>query len=78
MPWRNFPVDVLIDGEAIGDTFHAFDLLELKGSNIHQRPYLPSMNHHQGQRPPHRNPAAPPASVFHRQNHPPFPIAPNL
>ncbi len=33
-------VDVLIDGEAIGDTLHAFDLLELKGSNIRQRPYL--------------------------------------
>jgi bifunctional non-homologous end joining protein LigD len=33
-------VDVLIDGEAIGDTLHAFDLLELKGSDIRNRPYL--------------------------------------
>ncbi len=37
---EELPVDVLIDGEAIGDTLHAFDLLELKGSNIRQRPYL--------------------------------------
>ncbi len=37
---ENLPVDVLIDGEAVGDTLHAFDLLELKGTNIRQRPYL--------------------------------------
>lgn len=34
------PVDALIDGEAIGDTLHAFDLLEVKNSDIRNRPYL--------------------------------------
>jgi bifunctional non-homologous end joining protein LigD len=33
-------VDVLIDGEAVGETLHAFDLLELKNTDIRNRPYL--------------------------------------
>ncbi len=33
------PTDALIDGEAVGDTLHAFDLLELAGSDIRPRPY---------------------------------------
>ncbi len=31
------PVDVLIDGEAVGDTLHVFDLLESKGNDMRQR-----------------------------------------
>ena len=34
------PVDVLIDGEAVGDTLHVFDLLESKGNDMRQRRYL--------------------------------------
>ena len=34
------PFDVLIDGEAVGDTLHAFDLLEMNGNDLRQRPYL--------------------------------------
>ena len=34
------PFDVLIDGEAVGDTLHAFDLLEVKGNDLRQRRYL--------------------------------------
>ena len=34
------PFDVLIDGEAVGDTLHAFDLLEVKGTDIRQRRYI--------------------------------------
>lgn len=34
------PVDVLIDGEAVGDTLHAFDLLEVKGYDIRTNAYL--------------------------------------
>jgi bifunctional non-homologous end joining protein LigD len=34
------PFDVLIDGEAVGDTLHAFDLLEVKGYDLRQRGYL--------------------------------------
>ena len=37
---EEIPFDVLIDGEAVGDTLHAFDLLEVKGNNIRQRRYL--------------------------------------
>jgi bifunctional non-homologous end joining protein LigD len=37
---RAFPVDALIDGEAIGDTLHAFDLLEVQGHDLRQRHYL--------------------------------------
>ncbi|MEI7911839.1 MAG: WGR domain-containing protein [Verrucomicrobiota bacterium] len=33
-------VDVLIDGEAVGETLHAFDLLEVKGIDMRQRRYL--------------------------------------
>jgi bifunctional non-homologous end joining protein LigD len=29
---EHIPFDVLIDGEAVGDTLHAFDLLEVKGN----------------------------------------------
>ena len=29
---EHIPFDVLIDGEAVGDTLHAFDLLEVKGT----------------------------------------------
>lgn len=32
--------DVLIDGEAVGDTLHAFDLLEFNGSNLRQLGHL--------------------------------------
>jgi len=31
---------VLIDGEAVGDTLYAFDLLEVKGNDLRQRRYL--------------------------------------
>lgn len=34
------PHDVLIDGEAVGDTLHAFDLLEVKGNDLRQRRYM--------------------------------------
>ena len=34
------PVDVLLDGEAVGDTFHAFDLLEVKGHDVRNQAYL--------------------------------------
>jgi len=37
---EHIPCDVLIDGEAVGDTLHAFDLLEVKGNNLRQRRYL--------------------------------------
>jgi bifunctional non-homologous end joining protein LigD len=34
------PGDCLIDGEAVGDTLHAFDLLELNGRDLRQLRYL--------------------------------------
>ena len=34
------PFDVLIDGEAVGGTLHAFDLLEVKGTDMRRRRYL--------------------------------------
>ena len=34
------PGDCLIDGEAVGDTLHAFDLLEVNGQDLRQRRYL--------------------------------------
>ncbi|MEI6607829.1 MAG: hypothetical protein WCP35_21210, partial [Verrucomicrobiota bacterium] len=34
------PFDVLIDGEAVGETLHAFDLLEVKGNDLRQRRYI--------------------------------------
>lgn len=34
------PGDCLIDGEAVGDSFHAFDLLELNGRDLRQQRYL--------------------------------------
>jgi len=34
------PVDVLLDGEVVGDTLHAFDLLEVKGHDIRNQAYL--------------------------------------
>ena len=34
------PGDCLIDGEAVGDTLHAFDLLEVNGRDQRQRRYL--------------------------------------
>jgi bifunctional non-homologous end joining protein LigD len=37
---EELPVDVLIDGEAIGDTLHAFDLLESKGRDLRPLRYL--------------------------------------
>ena len=37
---EHIPYDVLIDGEAVGDTLHAFDLLEVKGNDLRQRRYL--------------------------------------
>ncbi|GAA5117434.1 WGR domain-containing protein [Luteolibacter yonseiensis] len=40
MAVKKIPFDVLIDGEALGDTLHAFDLLELKGNDLRQRRYI--------------------------------------
>jgi bifunctional non-homologous end joining protein LigD len=37
---EELPVDVLIDGEAVSDTLHAFDLLEVKGNDMRARGYL--------------------------------------
>jgi bifunctional non-homologous end joining protein LigD len=37
---EHIPFDVLIDGEAVGDTLHAFDLLEVKGNCFRQRRYI--------------------------------------
>lgn len=37
---EHIPFDVLIDGEAVGDTLHAFDLLEVKGNDMRQRRYI--------------------------------------
>ena len=34
------PSDLLIDGEAVGDTLHAFDLLEMDGNNLRTRRYI--------------------------------------
>jgi bifunctional non-homologous end joining protein LigD len=37
---EQIPFDVLIDGEAVGDTLHAFDLLEVKGHCLRKRRYI--------------------------------------
>jgi bifunctional non-homologous end joining protein LigD len=37
---EHIPFDVLIDGEAVGDTLHAFDLLEVKGNCLRYRRYI--------------------------------------
>ncbi len=37
---EQIPFDVLIDGEAVGNTLHAFDLLEVKGHCFRQRRYI--------------------------------------
>ena len=37
---EHIPFDVIIDGEAVGDTLHAFDLLEVKGNDFRQRRYI--------------------------------------
>jgi len=37
---EHIPFDVLIDGEAVGDTLHAFDLLEVKGNDFSHRRYI--------------------------------------
>ena len=34
------PFDVLIDGEVVGNTLHAFDLLEVKGNDLRHRRYI--------------------------------------
>ena len=34
------PFDVLMDGEAVGETLHIFDLLEVNGNDLRQRGYL--------------------------------------
>ncbi len=34
------PVDVTLDGEAVGDRFHAFDLLELGGQDLRTKPLI--------------------------------------
>jgi bifunctional non-homologous end joining protein LigD len=36
----NIPFHALIDGEAVGDTLHAFDLLELEGNDLRHRRYI--------------------------------------
>jgi bifunctional non-homologous end joining protein LigD len=38
--FEHIPYDVLIDGEAVGDTLHAFDLLEVKGTCLRKRRYI--------------------------------------
>jgi bifunctional non-homologous end joining protein LigD len=37
---EHIPYDVLIDGEAVGDTLHAVDLLEVKGNDFRHRRYI--------------------------------------
>lgn len=37
---EHIPFDVLIDGEAVGDTLQAFDLLEVKGNCLRHRRYI--------------------------------------
>jgi bifunctional non-homologous end joining protein LigD len=37
---EQIPFDVLIDGEAVGNTLHAFDLLEINGHCLRQRGYI--------------------------------------
>jgi bifunctional non-homologous end joining protein LigD len=37
---KQIPFDVLLDGEAVGDTLHAFDLLEVKGQCLRKRRYI--------------------------------------
>jgi len=37
------PFDFLIDGEAVGDTLHAFDLLEIRGQDLRAKGYLPRL-----------------------------------
>lgn len=37
---EQLPVDVLLDGEGVGDTLHVFDLLESKGNDLRQQGYL--------------------------------------
>lgn len=37
---EQIPIDILIDGECVGDTLHAFDLLELKGACFRHRRYI--------------------------------------
>jgi bifunctional non-homologous end joining protein LigD len=37
---EHIPFDVLIDGEAVGNTLHAFDLLEVKGNDFRHRQYI--------------------------------------
>jgi bifunctional non-homologous end joining protein LigD len=34
------PVDALLDGEVVGETYHVFDLLEVKGHDIRNQAYL--------------------------------------
>ena len=36
---RDLPHGVLIDGEAVGEVLHAFDLLEAEGRDLRERPY---------------------------------------
>jgi bifunctional non-homologous end joining protein LigD len=38
--FEHIPFDVLIDGEAVGETLHAFDLLEVKGNCFRHRRYI--------------------------------------
>lgn len=37
---EQIPFDVFIDGEAVGETLHAFDLLEIKGYDLRKRRYI--------------------------------------
>ncbi len=37
---KQIPFDSLIDGEVVGEVYHAFDLLVLKGENIRERRYI--------------------------------------
>jgi bifunctional non-homologous end joining protein LigD len=36
---RKLPVDCVVDGEAVGETLHVFDLLKIDGSGIQGQPY---------------------------------------
>lgn len=41
---QKFPNDFIMDGEAVGDTLHAFDLLELNGVGLKGLPYEERLN----------------------------------
>jgi bifunctional non-homologous end joining protein LigD len=36
---RKLPVDCVLDGEAVGETLHVFDVLKIDGSSVQKQPY---------------------------------------